>query len=88
MTVRLEKNTDIARAYRFYLSVPGGNVNVVTDIIERADGTVWISSPLGGFNQSRMTYDETVACVTAIESANGSLKKSGEIQNHRFASVV
>ena len=88
MAVSFEKKLGVSRAYRFFLAVPGGNVSVVTDIVEREDGTTWIVSPLGGISQSKMTYDETVACVTAIESANGSLKKSGPIETETSSLLV
>ena len=67
MAVDLEKKTDVQAAVRFYVQRPGDNVPVITDIIERGDGTVWIVSPLGGQGRSRLGFDDTVAAFHLIE---------------------
>lgn len=70
MAVDLRKKTDIVAASRFYLSRQGANVPVITDIVERADSTVWVVSPLGGMGRSTMDYSDTVSAFALIESDN------------------
>lgn len=67
MAVDLRKKTDIVSATRFYLNRQGANVAVITDIVERADSTVWVVSPLGGMGRSTMGYDDTVSAFHLIE---------------------
>lgn len=67
MAVDLGKKTDVQAAVRFYVQRPGDNVPVITDIVERGDGTVWIVSPLGGQGRSRENFDNTVSAFHLIE---------------------
>lgn len=79
MAIYLVKKTDVVAAHRFFLKVQGKNVPVITDVVERADGTVWIVAPTNGRPQSLLTFDQTVACLIMIESANGTLIKNERI---------
>lgn len=67
MAVSMVKKSDVVAAHRFYLMREGANVPVVTDVMERGDGTVWIVSPLGGIGRSRMGFDDTVLMIDMIE---------------------
>ena len=67
MEVDLVTKHAVEAAVRFYMQRPGAHVPVITDIIERGDGTVWIVSPLGGQGRSRLGFDDTVAAFHLIE---------------------
>jgi hypothetical protein len=61
------KKTDIIAAHRFFLLRQGANVPVITDVVERGDGTVWVVSPLGGMGRSTLPFTDMVLAVEIIE---------------------
>jgi len=79
MAVDLMKKSHTIAAHRFFLSGQGQNVHVITDVVQRADGTVWIVSPKMGQRRSALDFIDTVASITMIESANATLVKSARL---------